>query len=44
LQTRDPLSQRVHLTMPAVGGLTLIGIVRGASRRLGFAAAARVRE
>jgi squalene synthase HpnC len=35
LQTRDPLSERVHLALPAVAGLTLIGIVRGASRRLG---------
>jgi len=35
LQTRDPLSERVHLAVPAVAGLTLIGIVRGASRRLG---------
>jgi hypothetical protein len=35
LQTRDPLSERVHIAMPAVAGLTLIGIVRGASRRLG---------
>jgi len=35
LQTRDPLSERVHLAMPAVAGLTLAGIVCGASRRLG---------
>jgi squalene synthase HpnC len=35
LQTRDPLSERAHLAVPAVAGLTLIGIVRGASRRLG---------
>jgi squalene synthase HpnC len=35
LRTRDPLSERVHLAMPAVAGLTLVGIARGASRRLG---------
>jgi len=41
LMTRDPLSERVHLSLPAVAGLTLIGILRGASRRLSrrFAAA-----
>ena len=35
LMTRDPLSERVHLSVTAVAGLTLIGILRGASRRLG---------
>jgi len=35
LMTRDPLSERVHLGAPAVAGLTLLGILRGASRRLG---------
>jgi squalene synthase HpnC len=42
LLTRDPLSERVHLSAPAAAGLTLIGIARGASRRLGrkFSAAA----
>ena len=35
LRRRDPLSARVHLSMPAVAGLTLLGIARGASRRLG---------
>jgi hydroxysqualene synthase len=42
LMTRDPLSARVHLRLPAVAGLTLAGILSGASRRLGrrFAAAA----
>ena len=42
LRTRDPLSEQVHLSVPAAAGLTLVGIVRGASRRLGrkFSAAA----
>jgi hydroxysqualene synthase len=35
LMARDPLSERVHLSMPAVAGLTLLGIVGGATRRLG---------
>ncbi len=35
LTTRDPLSERVHLSMPAIAGLTLAGILAGASRRLG---------
>jgi len=35
LKTRDPLSERVHLALPAVAGGTLLGMVRGASRRLG---------
>ena len=35
LQTRDPLSQRVALALPAVAGLTLRGVLSGASRRLG---------
>src|SRR5271168_1403448 len=35
LMTRDPLSERVHLSMPAVGALTLCGALTGASRRLG---------
>ena len=35
LQARDPLSQSVHLSMPAVAGLTLLGIASGASRRFG---------
>ena len=35
LQTRDPLSERVHLALPAIAGLTLRGIVSAASRRLG---------
>jgi len=42
LRTRDPLSEEVHLSVPAAAGLTLVSIVRGASRRLGrkFSAAA----
>jgi hydroxysqualene synthase len=35
LMTRDPLKDRVHLHLPAVAGLTMIGILSGASRRLG---------
>jgi hydroxysqualene synthase len=35
LVARDPLSERVHLSMPAVAGLTLLGIVGAATRRLG---------
>jgi len=35
LMTRDPLSARVHLRLPAVAGLTMLGILNGASRRLG---------
>src|SRR5208282_1376849 len=35
LVARDPLSERVHLSMPAVAGLTLLGVVGGAARRLG---------
>jgi hydroxysqualene synthase len=35
LTTRDPLSERLHLKLPAVAGLTMAGILAGASRRLG---------
>jgi squalene synthase HpnC len=35
LVARDPLSDRVHLSMAAVAGLTFLGIVGGATRRLG---------
>ncbi len=35
LTARDPLSERVHLRLPAVAGLTVLGILNGASRRLG---------
>ncbi len=43
LMARDPLSARVHLRLPAVAGLTLVGILSGASRRFGrrFAAASQ---
>ncbi len=43
LMTRDPLSDHVHLSVPAVVGLTLTGILSGASRRLGrrFSAASQ---
>jgi hydroxysqualene synthase len=39
LIARDPLSDRVHLSKPAIAGLTLTGIVGGAFRRLGGRAA-----
>jgi squalene synthase HpnC len=35
LMARDPLSQRVHLGVAGVAGLTMVGILGGASRRLG---------
>jgi len=35
LIARDPLSDRVHLSMPAAAGLTIVGILAGATRRLG---------
>ena len=35
LMARDPLSQRVHLSKPAVIGLTLAAVLRGTVRRLG---------
>jgi squalene synthase HpnC len=35
LVARDPLSERVQLSAPAVAGRTLLGIVSGATRRLG---------
>jgi squalene synthase HpnC len=34
LAARDPLSQPVHLPKPAVAGVTLLGVLKGASRRL----------
>jgi hydroxysqualene synthase len=42
LQTRDPLSERVHLAAPAVASFTLLGVLRGGFGRLGrrFSAAA----
>jgi len=35
LMARDPLSEPVHLRLPAIGVHTMIGILTGASRRLG---------
>ncbi len=35
LTARDPLGERVQLSVPAVAGLTLFGIFTGACRRLG---------
>ncbi len=46
LELRDPLSERAHLSVPAVAGFTMLGILRGASRRLGrrfFAASQKPR-
>lgn len=34
LRKRDPLRDQVHLKVPAVAGLTAIGVLAGASRRL----------
>jgi len=34
LMARDPLSDRVHLSVPAVAGLTLLGILHAATRHL----------
>jgi squalene synthase HpnC len=35
LMQRDPLSERVHLSKPAVAGFTIAGIVNGTLRRMG---------
>jgi len=35
LRARDPLRDRVHLRPPAVAALTIVGVLRGASRRAG---------
>jgi hypothetical protein len=35
LKDRDPLRDRVHLSKPAIAGLTLAGAIGGAVRRLG---------
>ena len=42
LKVRDPLSERVHLSVPAVAGVTLLGMLRGGAHRFGrrFSAAA----
>ena len=39
LTERDPLRDRVHLSKPAIAGLTLAGVISGAFRRLGGRAA-----
>jgi hypothetical protein len=39
LTQRDPLHDRVHLSKPAIAGLTLAGVISGAFRRLGGRAA-----
>jgi squalene synthase HpnC len=39
LTERDPLHDRVHLSKPAIAGLTLAGVITGAFRRLGGRAA-----
>jgi squalene synthase HpnC len=44
LKSRDPLSDRVRLPMPAVAGLTMIGVLGGASRRLGRRPSATTRK
>jgi hydroxysqualene synthase len=44
LMRGDPLCNRVHLTMPAVAGLTLVGALSGASRRLGRRSSADARK
>lgn len=41
---RDPLSERVHLSKPAIAGLTLAAIVGGAFRRLGRRPAATTQK
>jgi squalene synthase HpnC len=42
LKVRDPLCERVHLSAPAVAGVTLLGMLRGGAHRFGrrFSAAA----
>ena len=35
LKLRDPLSERVHLSVPAVARVSLLAVLRGASRRVG---------
>jgi hydroxysqualene synthase len=44
LRARDPLSERAHLSMPAVAGFTAVGIVGGALRRLGRRSAATAQK
>jgi hydroxysqualene synthase len=42
LKVRDPLSERVHLSVPAVAGVSLLGMLRGGAHRFSrrFSAAA----
>jgi squalene synthase HpnC len=42
LKVRDPLSERVHLSVPAVAGVSLLGMLRGSAHRFSrrFSAAA----
>jgi hydroxysqualene synthase len=44
LTTRDPLCDPVHLKVPAVAGLTLVGALTGASRRFGRRLSATARN
>jgi len=44
LMTRDPLSDRVHLSVPSAAGLTMIGILGGAARRIGRRPAAATQK
>jgi hydroxysqualene synthase len=44
LMARDPLCDSVHLKMPAVAGLTLVGAIVGASRRLSRRLSATARK
>jgi hydroxysqualene synthase len=44
LVARDPLCDRVHLSKPAIAGLTLTAIVGGAFRRMGGRAAATTQK
>jgi squalene synthase HpnC len=44
LTIRDPLCDPVHLKMPAVAGLTLVGAITGASRRFGRRRSATARK
>jgi len=44
LTARDPLCDRVHLSVPAVAGLTVAGIIGGAFRRLGRRSAATTQK
>ncbi len=44
LMARDPLCDPVHLKMPAIAGLTLVGAIVGASRRLSRRLSATARK